>query len=131
VQNRHLPSVLKFTTERNLITFLLGKDTNPSSVASNLKYARENLRTSRDVVPAETWEMINELHLFVIETIQLGINRSQCFNFLDGVIKSCQQIQGLMLGTMPRDVVWYFMHLGRNIERADMTTRLVDAGVRA
>jgi len=121
----------KVHDERNVIKFLLGDDTNPSSVASNLKYARENLRTSRDVVPAETWEMINELHLFVIENIQLGINRSQRFNFLDGVIKSCQQIQGLMLGTMPRDVVWYFMHLGRNIERADMTTRLVDAGVRA
>ena len=36
-----------------------------------------------------------------------------------------------MMGTMPRDFVWYFMKLGRNIERADMTTRLLDAGVRA
>ncbi len=117
--------------ERNVVKFLLGDNTNPSSVASSLKFARENLRTTRDVIPAESWEMINELHLFVIENIQQGINRSQRFNFLDGVIKSCQQIQGLLVGTMPRDFVWYFMKLGRNIERADMTTRLLDAGVRA
>ena len=121
----------KIHDERNVVKFLLGDDTNPSSVTASLKFARENLRTSRDVVPAESWEMINELHLFVVENLQKGVNRSQRFNFLDGVIKSCQQIQGLMVGTMPRDVVWYFMKLGRNIERADMTTRLVDAGVRA
>lgn len=121
----------KIQDERNVVKFLLGDDTNPSSVASSLKFARENLRTTRDVIPAESWEMINELHLFVIENLQQGINRSQRFDFLDGVIQSCQRIQGLLVGTMPRDFVWYFMKLGRNLERADMTTRLLDAGVRA
>lgn len=117
--------------ERNVVKFLLGDDTNASSIVSSLRFARENIRTARDVVPAETWELINELHLFVTDNLQHGVNRSQRFDFLDGVIKSCQQIQGMLIGTMPRDVVWYFMRLGRNIERADMTTRLLDAGVRA
>lgn len=121
----------KVQEERNVIKFLLGDDTNASSVATCLKFARENIRTSRDVVPVDSWELINELHLFVVENIQQGINRSQRFDFLDGVIKSCQQIQGLMAGTMPRDYAWFFMKLGRNIERADMTTRILDAGVRA
>ena len=121
----------KVQDERNVIKFLLGDEKNPCSVTTSLKCARENLRTSRDVVPAESWEMINELHMFVSENLQQGVNRSQRFDFLDGVIKSCQQIQGLIVGTMPRDFVWYFMKLGRNIERADMTSRLLDAGVRA
>jgi uncharacterized alpha-E superfamily protein len=121
----------KIQDERNVIKFLLGHEANASSVASCLRAARENIRTSRDVVPTETWELINELHLFVVDNIQQGVNRSQRFNFLDGIIKSCQQIQGLMSGTMPRDFVWNFMKLGRNIERADMTTRILDAGVRA
>ena len=121
----------KIQDERNVIKFLLGDEKNPCSVTTSLKCARENLRTSRDVVPAESWEMINELHMFVSENLQQGVNRSQRFDFLDGVIKSCQQIQGLIVGTMPRDFVWYFMKLGRNIERADMTSRLLDAGVRA
>jgi uncharacterized alpha-E superfamily protein len=121
----------KVQDERNVIKFLLSEENNPCSVVSNLKFARENLRTTRDVVPAQCWVMINELNLFVTENLQQGINRSQRFHFLNGVIKSCQQIQGLLMGTMPRDVVWNFMKLGRNIERADMTTRLLDAGVRA
>lgn len=121
----------KIQDERNVVKFLLGDESNTCSVVSSLKAARENLRTSRDVVPAQSWEMINELHFFVVNNLQQGINRSQRFNFLNGVIKSCQQIQGLLVGTMPRDAVWHFMKLGRNVERADMTTRLLDAGVRA
>lgn len=121
----------KVQDERNVIKFLLGHEANASSVSSCLRAARENIRTSRDVVPTETWELINELHFFVSDNIQQGVNRSQRFNFLDGIIKSCQQIQGLMSGAMPRDSVWNFMKLGRNVERADMTTRILDAGVRA
>ena len=50
--------------ERNVIKFLLSEENNPCSVVSNLRFARENLRTTRDVVPAESWVMINELNLF-------------------------------------------------------------------
>ena len=121
----------KVQDERNVIKFLLSEENNPVSVVSNLRFARENLRTTRDVIPAQSWVMINELNLFVTENLQQGINRSQRFNFLNGVIKICQQIQGLLVGTMPRDAAWGFMKLGRNVERADMTTRLLDAGVRA
>jgi uncharacterized alpha-E superfamily protein len=121
----------KVQDERNVVKFLLGDKSNFSSITSCLNMARENLRTTRDVVPAESWEMINELNLFSVENLQKGINRSERFYFLDGVIKGCQQIQGLLHGTMPHDAAWHFMRLGRNIERADMTTRILDAGVRA
>lgn len=121
----------KVQDERNVVKFLLGDKTNSSSVTSCLHMARENLRTTRDVVPAESWEMINELSMFSTENLQKGVNRSQRHDFLDGVIKGCQQIQGLIQGTMPHDFAWLFMRLGRNIERADMTTRILDAGVRA
>lgn len=121
----------KVQDERNVVKFLLGDESNPSSVLSCLRMARENMRTTRDVIPADSWEMINEVNMFVADNLQQGINRSQRFNFLDGIIKGCQQIQGLIRGTMPHDHAWDFMTLGRNLERADMTTRLLDAGVRA
>ena len=117
--------------EKNVVKFLLSDDTNNSSVRVCLKAARENLRTTRDVVPEESWELINEMNLYLERHLASGVNRSQRFEFLDGLIKSCQQITGLIHGTMPRDNAWCFMQLGRNIERADMTTRIMDAGVRA
>ena len=48
---------------------------------------------------------------------------------LKGVIRGCQQINGLMYGTMSHDKAWDFLRLGRNLERADMTTRILDIGV--
>ncbi|MBV1788745.1 alpha-E domain-containing protein [Marinobacterium sp. D7] len=114
--------------ERNVVKFMLADDTNPSSMLSALKLVRENIRTSRDVVPAETWEQVNELYLFARDNIQQGINRSRRHEFLSDIIKSCQTLSGLLYGTMSHDAGWQFMKLGRDLERADMTTRLIDAG---
>lgn len=117
--------------ERNVVKFLLGDDTNPSSIVSSLHLVRENVRTTRDVVLEETWELVNELNMYVHENIQHGINRSKRHEFLEFIIKGCQQILGLLYGNMPHDSAWDFLRLGRNLERADMTTRNLDAGIAA
>lgn len=114
--------------ERNVVKFLLGDENNSSSIVSSLKMIRENVRTTRDVIPEETWELTNELSMFVDENLQQGINRSKRRDFLDGVIKGSQQILGLLYGTMPHGAAWEFLRLGRNVERADMTSRILDAG---
>ena len=121
----------KIKNERNVVKFLLGDEQNPMSVLSSIKMVRENVRTTRDVIPADTWEMINELSMFLESNLADGVNRRSRFDFLDGIIKGCQQIHGLIYGTMQHDAAWYFMRLGRNLERADMTTRIVDAGISA
>lgn len=118
----------KVQDERNVVKFLLGDETHPASMVSSLRQIRENVRTTRDVVPEETWELTNELSLYVQENLQQGVNRSKRHQFLDGVVKGCQQILGLLYGTMPHDAAWDFLRLGRNLERADMTTRILDAG---
>jgi len=117
--------------ERNVVKFLLGDESNSGSIVSSLAAIRENVRTTRDVVLEETWEMTNELNLFVQDNLQNGINRSKRHEFLDSVIKGCQQILGLLYGNLPHDEAWLFLRLGRNIERADMTTRNLDAGTAA
>ncbi|WP_430461792.1 alpha-E domain-containing protein [Thalassolituus sp. LLYu03] len=117
--------------ERNVVKFLLGDESNPSSLVSSLKAVRENIRTTRDVIPPETWEMVNELTLYVQENIAKGINRSARHEFLDNIIKGCQQIVGLWFVNMPRDAAWEMLLLGQNLERADSTTRNLDAGVAA
>ncbi len=118
----------KVQDERNVVKFTLADDTNPSSMLSSLTMLRENIRTARDVLPAEAWELVNELLLFARNNIQQGINRNGRHAFLNGIIESCQGINGLLLGTMSRDAAWHFMRLGCNLERADMSTRLLDAG---
>lgn len=115
--------------ERNVVKFLLGDDTNPNSMMSSIKAVRENIRTTRDVIPGEAWELINEMYMFANENMQQGVNRSHRHEFLSTMVQSCQQINGLMSGTMPQSTGWEFLRLGRNLERADMSTRILDAGV--
>lgn len=119
----------KVQNEHNVVKFLLADDTNPGSLLSSLKQVKENIRTTRDVVPQDTWEQINELDLFAREHIKQGISRTNRHQFLNSVIQRCQEITGLFEGAMSRDATWQFVVLGRNIERADMTTRILDAGI--
>lgn len=115
--------------ERNVVKFMIGDEDNPSSIVSSLHAIRENVRTTRDVVPADVWRLINELSLYVQGNLKQGINRSQRYEFLEEVIGGCQQILGLLYSDMPRDEAWDFLRLGRNLERADMTSRNIDAAM--
>ena len=60
-----------------------------------------------------------------------GINRSKRYDFLNEIIHVCQKILGTCYSDMARDAAWEFLRLGRNLERADMTTRNIDAAVSA
>lgn len=119
----------KVKDERNVVKFLLADDTNTSSMLSSLKLVRENIRTTRDVVPEEMWELINELDMYARQNIKQGINRSGRHDFLNTIIEGCQKIIGLLAGTMTRDSGWQFLIMGRYLERADMNTRIIDAAV--
>lgn len=117
--------------ERNVMKFILGDESNPSSIVSSLLALRENVRTTRDMVPEEVWELTNELTMYVQENLQQGVNRSRRHEFLEEIIKGCYEILGQIYGSMPRDEAWCFMRLGRFLERVDMTTRNLDAGMAA
>lgn len=112
--------------ERNVIRFLVSEKTNPSSIQSCLFYARENLRTTRDIIPREAWELVNDLNLFLKNNMSSGLSRRRRWGFLKNVIGGSHQITGLLAGTMNHDEGYEFLRLGRNLERADMTTRFVD-----
>lgn len=114
--------------ERNCVKFLLADHYNPSSVLSSLKAARENLRTTRDLMPTESWEVVNELFLFARDNIDNGISKRGRYQFLSEVVQRCQTLVGQLAGSMSYDPAYDFILLGRNVERADMTSRQIDVG---
>ena len=119
-------SVEREPNERNIVRFLIGDTHNPGSIISSLVMARENCRTVREVVPRSAWERINELYLFARENTQSGLTKSGRDAYLEGIIAGSQGITGLLGSVMYRDAAWHFARLGRNLERADMTTRIID-----
>ncbi|MGH1484963.1 MAG: alpha-E domain-containing protein [Cellvibrionaceae bacterium] len=119
----------KVRDERNVVKFTLADDTNSSSMLVSLAMVRENLRTTRDVMPENAWELINELTSFANDSIKNGgLNRGKRHEFLTQVINQCQLIQGYVASTLSHDDVWDMWCIGRDLERADMTTRILDAG---
>ena len=119
-------SVEREPNERNIVRFLIGDAHNSGSILSSLAAARENCRTVRDVLPRSSWEKLNELYLFAKEHIQSGLTKGGRDDFLDGIISGSQQLTGLLGSVMYRDAAWQFSRVGRNLERADMTTRIID-----
>lgn len=118
-------------TERNVIKFLLGDDDNLSSLVNSIRGVKENVRTTRDVVPEEAWEMICELSAYAQDNLEKGLTRKGRFEYLEEIIKGCLQIDGLLFNIMPQDAAWEFLSIGKNLERADMTSRHLEAGVTA
>lgn len=117
----------KQATERNVIRFLLVEN-NGLSILDVLAMARENSRTTREIMPSEAFEQINDLYYLAKENASSGVDRGARHQLLEDIINRCQQIWGLMAGTMSRDAAYSFVRIGRALERADMTTRIVDVG---
>jgi len=113
----------RFADESTVVKFLISDSDHPGSIISSLASARENLRTTRDTVPQEAWEQINGLYIFARDHAPTRRGR---FEFLRRVIHGAQQINGLLAGSMSRTAAYDFVWLGRFLERADMTTRILD-----
>lgn len=117
--------------EQNVLKFLIADEDNPGSIRRAIRAARENVRTTRDVLPAEVWEHVNEMYLYVNKNAESSIGRRNRHRFLEEVINHCQILSGMVITTMTRDTTYRFMAIGHMVERADMTTRIIDVGAGA
>jgi uncharacterized alpha-E superfamily protein len=106
--------------------FFVAERNNPSSVRASLACARESIRTTRDIVPSEAWRSVNELCMYVAEELDADTSHRRRYGIHSRVVEGCQQISGLLADTMSHDAAYQFFRLGRGIERADMTTRIID-----
>jgi uncharacterized alpha-E superfamily protein len=112
--------------ERNVIRFLLTDAASSVSVLYALAQARENARTVRDLLPREVWEELNNLYQYAHDNVQQGLSKRGRYEYVMKVIRGVQQLTGMLSGTMSNDMPYDFMVLGRNLERADMTLRILD-----
>jgi uncharacterized alpha-E superfamily protein len=117
------------STEVDIVRFLVADPLNPGSVVSGVGLARENLRSSREVLPREAWQAVNDLYLYTGSDRESGVDRRTRARFLSRVVADSQRVDGVIAGSMRRDDAYALWRLGQSIERADMTTRVL--GVRA
>ena len=105
--------------------YALDRD-NPTSIASAVASARENARTLRPLISTEMWSQLNTFHGWLSGQRREDLRRTGLSRFCGAVKEGCQAHTGIIEGTFYRDQGWYFYQLGKYLERADQTTRLVD-----
>jgi uncharacterized alpha-E superfamily protein len=110
----------------NVFEFLAFRQDNPSSIIQCITKARENARTIRDCISREMWEDINGLYHMVgrfdpRDEIIAGPHR-----FCDKIKFGTHRFHGVTDATLPHDEGWQFLRIGWSLERAEMTSRLVD-----
>jgi len=97
-----------------------------SRSSSAIRYARENARTLRPLISTEMWVQLNVFHNRLAALVEADLTSGKLASLFGSIKEACQTHTGITEGTFFRDQGWYFYQLGRYIERADQTTRLLD-----
>jgi uncharacterized alpha-E superfamily protein len=109
-----------------LIDFLAFDQSNPSSIWSCLRDARENAHAVRWQITSEMWETLNATWLELKGFKKKDITGSDATRFFDWVKDRSHLFRGVTYGTIVRGEAFNFSRLGTFLERADNTARLLD-----
>ncbi|HEY2735880.1 MAG TPA: alpha-E domain-containing protein [Polyangiales bacterium] len=110
----------------NVMQFLTFDEEYPNSIASCLAAARENARIVREYISTTMWQELNKFYLMVHDQAKLAIQLDAEAEFYEEVRQGAQLFVGVTDGTMSHGEGWHFARMGRLLERADKTSRILD-----
>ena len=116
----------QFATEENVLRFLTFDRDNPNSIISCLRSARENARSVREIISSEMRLQLNTFYLKVNDAATTGAGMESPHDFYTDVKLSSHLFTGITDATMTHGEGWHFSRLGRKLERADKTSRILD-----
>lgn len=105
---------------------LLFDQSESTSLVCNISRARENARQVREVISTEMWEHLNQVYWSIHEVHAKGVHESQLSQALNTVVSASFQWDGVVDGTLARDIGWLFLKTGKFVERLDGTSRLIN-----
>ena len=109
-----------------VLDFMVCDTSNPSSIQSCLRAARENARAVRGAITTEVWETVNQTWLESQRMLAKGLCRQDPAQFFEWVKYRSHLSRGVTSGTMLQDEAYHFLRIGTFLERADNTARLLD-----
>jgi uncharacterized alpha-E superfamily protein len=106
--------------------FMVRDESNPSSIVSCLRAARENARAVRGALTTELWETQNATWLKLASYLKTRDFERDPGAFFEWVKHRSHLSRGVAVGTMLQDEAFHFYRMGSFLERADNTARLLD-----
>lgn len=113
-------------TEYAVMSHLLSDSNSTVSIRYACSQLKQNARTIRQLLPRDMWEELNALDLFLQQQCLHSGSRQQRYDLMREVSRRCQMVIGVVDGTMLRGPAFDLFNSGRLLERADMTTRIMD-----
>lgn len=108
-------------TRGDVLAVLAVDRAQPASIGYSLNAARENARRAREVVSTELWEALNTTRA----RMPRRVAEEKIHEFFAWVRERSALAVGIVESSTSRDEAFSFFTLGRSIERADMTARLL------
>jgi uncharacterized alpha-E superfamily protein len=109
-----------------VVNFLLRDLSNPSSVLSIIKSARDNARMVRTALTTEVWSAVNETWLLFTQLLKDEIPQTELPAVLSSIRQQSGLVRGALHGTMLRNDIYDFCRIGTFVERMDNTARIID-----
>lgn len=116
----------KHATKENVLKFLAFDRDYPNSILSCLYAARENARTVREIIPVDMWEHVNIFYLSVKSVSELNNPGYTPLDFYQDIVRQSAAFIGMTMAMMTHNEGWHFCRVGRMLERADKTSRMLD-----
>lgn len=116
------------TTAATVLHFYIVDRDNPTSIATTISAARQNARSVRHLISTEMWTHLNIFHSDVRALNMRDLRLGNLSVVANQITTGCQTFEGIAEGTFLRGEPWCFYQIGKYLERADQTTRILDMG---
>lgn len=113
-------------TAEAVVAFYVRDGDNPTSIVSAVRAARDNARMLRHLISTELWSHLNVFHNELGRLGPADLRLGRLSRLCMTIKEHCQTHTGIAEGTLYRDQAWTFHEIGKQLERADQTTRLLD-----
>jgi uncharacterized alpha-E superfamily protein len=99
---------------------------NAGSIMSCVSRARSNARSVRGSINSEVWRALNKLYWQLCEPAFRAQALESPHEFFQAVESGSHLFEGACNATLDHDEGWQFIQLGKFLERADKTLRILD-----
>ncbi|MDT3426347.1 putative alpha-E superfamily protein [Paenibacillus forsythiae] len=113
-------------TEQDVLSFITLDLGNANSIFSCVHQARNNLRTLRQQLPSELWDIANSFNLWLGDRSVADIMKSP-HQFYQQIKERTATFLGAEQSIMLRGNEWRFIESGRFLERAENTVRILQS----
>lgn len=112
--------------KESVLHFLTFEPDYPNSILSCVSRARENARQARGYLNLEAWEHLNRFYHMLGSTEARVRAAESPHDFYSEIRQASYLFEGISEATLSRGEEYHFLKLGRLLERADQTSRILD-----